>query len=111
MASDPLGGGEKGVAVQPWNQSAITNSTTPAEAFPPGEYLRDEFVERGWTVPEFARTIGWPVPTVTSILDGEREISASVARDLADVLGTTPQVWLNLQAAWHRSRSDRRPTG
>lgn len=85
-----------------------TKVSTAAEAFPPGEYLRDELVERGWTVPEFAGAIGWPVPTVTSILDGEREITAAAARDLADVLGTTPQVWLNLQAAWHRSRSDRR---
>ena len=81
--------------------------STAAGAFPPGEYLRDELVERGWTVPEFAGTIGWSVPTVTSILDGEREVTAAAARDLADVLGTTPQVWLNLQAAWHRSRSDR----
>lgn len=79
-------------------------------AFLPGEYLRDELVERGWTVPEFARIIGWSVSTVTGILDGERETTAATARDLADVLGTTSQVWLNLQAAWHRYSSghDRR---
>ena len=85
-------------------------STAP-EAFGPGEYLRDELVERGWSVLEFAGIIGWPVSAVTKILDGERDITAAAARDLADLLGTTPQVWLNLQAAWHRHKSmhDGRP--
>ena len=67
-------------------------------------------MERGWTVPEFARIIGWSVSDVSRVLDGERGITEATARDLADVLGTTPQVWLNLQAAWHRYNSgqDRR---
>jgi len=33
----------------------MTTTYTPAEVFPPGEYLRDELEERGWTVTEFAR--------------------------------------------------------
>ena len=28
----------------------MTLTHTPAEAFPPGEYLHDELEERGWTV-------------------------------------------------------------
>ena len=79
--------------------------STAQSAFHPGEYLRDELVERGWTVPEFARIIGWSVSDVSRILDGERGVTAATARDLADVLGTTSQVWLNLQAAWHRRSS------
>ena len=84
--------------------------STAGAALHPGEYLRDELVQRGWTVPEFARIIGWSVSTASRILDGEREITAATARDLAEVLGTTSQVWLNLQAAWHRHNSghDRR---
>ena len=79
-----------------------------AESFPPGEYPRDEVTERGWTAIEFAAIIGWPIRTVTEILDGESEITAEAARALSQVLGTTPEVWLNLQAAWHRhiSRHD-----
>ena len=76
--------------------------STTGSAFHPGEYLRDELVERGWTVPEFAGIIGWSVSDVSRVLDRERGITEATARDLADALGTTPQVWLNLQAAWHR---------
>ena len=36
-------------------------SNHPAHAFPPGEYLRDELEERGWTVTEFAEIIGRPI--------------------------------------------------
>ena len=39
----------------------MTATYTPAEAFPPGEYLRDEFDERGWTVAQLAEMIGQPV--------------------------------------------------
>lgn len=84
--------------------------STTGSAFHPSKYLRDELVERGWTVPEFARITGWSVSDVSRVLDGERGITEAMAADLADVLGTTPQVWLNLQAAWHRYSSghDRR---
>ena len=80
----------------------MSTTPTPAGAFPPGEYLRDELEERGWTVSEFAEAIGWPVPTLTSILDGKGEITADAARGLSDVLGTTAEVWLNLQKAYRR---------
>ncbi len=36
----------------------MTTTLTPAEAFPPGEYLRDELEERGWTEKEFAAAAG-----------------------------------------------------
>ena len=77
-------------------------TTTAARAFSPGEYLRDELEERGWTVSEFAEAIGWPVPTLTSVLDGEGEITADAARALSDALGTTVEVWLNLEKAYRR---------
>ena len=38
----------------PLNEDLLDPSQyTPAEAFPPGEYLRDELDERGWTVTQF----------------------------------------------------------
>ena len=80
----------------------MSRRNTPAEAFPPGEYLRDELEERGWTVSEFAEAIGWPVQTLTNVLDGKSEITADAARALSNVLGTTAEVWLNLQKAYRR---------
>ena len=69
----------------------------PAEAFPAGEYLRDELEERGWTVTEFAEILARPVQVVSEILNGKKEITTETAVAIADALGTTPELWLNLQ--------------
>ena len=77
----------------------MTMSQPPAEAFPPGEYLRDELEERGWTVTEFAGIIGRPVQDVSEILDAEKRITPDMALSLSGALGTSAKVWLNLQTA------------
>jgi len=78
----------------------MTTTVIPAEAFPPGEYLRDELDERGWTVTEFAQIIGRPVQAVSEILNGKKEITTETACALSDALGTTPELWLNLQTTY-----------
>lgn len=77
----------------------MTKTLAPAEAFPPGEYLRDELEERGWTVTEFAEIIGRPVQAVSEILNGKKEITTESALAIGEALGTTPELWLNLQTA------------
>lgn len=74
--------------------------TTPAEAFSPGEYLRDELDERGWTVTEFAEILGRPVQAVSEILNSKKEITTDTAIELALALGTSPEMWLNLQTTY-----------
>ena len=73
---------------------------TPAEAFPPSEYLRDELEERGWTVADLAEAMGQPVHAVAEMLDKETAITTETARALSEALGTTPEVWLNLQTRY-----------
>ena len=75
----------------------MTTTYSPAEVFPPGEYLRDELDERGWTVTEFAEIIGRPVQAVSEILNGKKEITTETACALSEALDTTPELWLNLQ--------------
>lgn len=75
----------------------MSTTITPAEVFPAGEYLRDELAERGWTVSEFAEIIGRPIQAVSEILNGKKEITTETAFAFADALGTTPDLWLNLQ--------------
>lgn len=70
---------------------------TPAEVFPPGDFLRDELDERGWTVTEFAEIIGRPVQAVSEVLNAKKEITTETAQELAEALGTSPELWLNLQ--------------
>jgi len=79
---------------------------TPAEVFPAGEYLRDELDERGWTVTEFAEIIGRPIQAVSEIINGKKEITTDTACSIADALGTSPDLWLNLQTNYrlHEAR-------
>ena len=81
----------------------MTTTCTPAEVFPPGEYLRDELDERGWTASEFAGIIDRPPQAVSEILNG-KAITAETARSFADALGTTPELWLNLQSVYRLHR-------
>lgn len=85
----------------------MSTTFTPAEVFPAGEYLRDELEERGWTISEFAEIIGRPIQAVSEILNGKKEITTETACAFADALGTTPELWLNLQTNFrlHEARS------
>lgn len=82
----------------------MTKTYTPAEVFPPGEYLRDELDERGWTVTEFAGIIDRPLQAVSEILNGKKAITAETACSFSEALGTTPELWLNLQSAYRLYR-------
>lgn len=90
----------------------MATTMTPAEAFPPGEYLRDELEERGWTEREFAEILGRPVQAVSEILNGRKQIVPDTALAIAEALNTSADLWLNLQTAFnlYEARS-RRPAG
>lgn len=91
----------------------MTMTYTPAEVFAPGEYLRDEIDERGWTVTEFAEIIGRPVQAVSEILNGKKEITTETALALGEALGTSPELWLNLQTNYRifEQRTRKNSTG
>jgi HTH-type transcriptional regulator/antitoxin HigA len=76
----------------------------PAEAFPAGEILKEELEARGWSQADFAEIIGRPTNTISDIVAGNRGISPETARGLAAALGTTPEFWMNLDAAYQLSR-------
>ena len=76
----------------------------PAEVFSPGEYLRDELDERGWSQVEFAEIIGRPVRVVNEIIAGKVQITPKTATEIAAALGTSAKFWLNLEAYYQLSR-------
>ena len=78
----------------------MARTHTPAEAFPVGEYLCDELSERKWTITEFAEIIDLPIQALSEILDGNKEITTETAIAFSEALGTTPELWLNLQTAF-----------
>ena len=71
-----------------------------AQAFPPGEFLKDELEERGWTQSDLAEIMGRHVSVVNEILLGKRGLTPDTARALADALGGSAQFWLNLESIY-----------
>lgn len=65
---------------------------------PPGEIIRDELEERGWTQEDLARILGRPLAAVNEIIKGKRSITTQSARELASAFGTSAELWLNLEA-------------
>lgn len=72
----------------------------PAEAFPPGGFLKDELEERGWTQEEFAAIIGRPTTLVNQIVLGKRAITPEAAAEIGAALGVDAHYWLNLESAY-----------
>lgn len=79
-----------------------------AEIFSPGEFLSDELSARNWTQIEFAEIIGRPVRLVNEIALGKKAITPETAIQLAEGLGTSPELWMNLESQFQLSKV--RPT-
>ena len=75
----------------------MPNHFRPADAFLPGEYLRDELAARGWTQARFAAILGRPPQLVSQIINGRKRITDQTAIEIAAALGTSAKVWLNLE--------------
>lgn len=73
---------------------------TPAEVFPPGDLLRSELAARGWTQADFAMILGRSERDVNDIINAKRSITARTAKELAEALGTSAELWLNLQSIY-----------
>ena len=78
----------------------------PAETFPPGEFIRDELAERGWTQSDLAKIMGRPLPAINGIINSNRSITTETAIELASALGTSPEFWLNLETAYQLSKAN-----
>jgi HTH-type transcriptional regulator/antitoxin HigA len=78
---------------------------TPAEVFPPGEFLKEELEARGWSQVDLAEILGRPPRLVSEIISGKRAISPETAQGLGDAFGVDPQYWLNLESAWQLWRA------
>ena len=76
----------------------------PAEVFPPGEFIREELAERGWTQEDFAEILGRPLRLVNEIIMGKRGITPETANGLGAAFGTSPRLWMNLEAMYRLSQ-------
>jgi antitoxin HigA-1 len=77
----------------------------------PGEMLLEEFLRPlGMTQRDLAVAIGVSYPRVNELIHGKRGVSPDTALRLAQLLGTSPELWLNLQMAWDLYHARRAPT-
>ena len=73
----------------------------PENPFHPGEMLLEEFLApMGMSQAAFANRIGWTRTRLNEFVRGKRGVTAGAALDLADALGTSPKLWMNLQATY-----------
>ncbi len=78
----------------------------PTNPFHPGEILLEEFLQpAGVSQAEFARQIGWTKARLNELIRGKRGITADSALDLSEALGTSPKLWMNLQATYDLDRA------
>ncbi len=67
----------------------------------PGEVLLEDFMKPlGISQYRLAKDIGVPALRISQIVRGKRAITADTAMRLARYFGTSPDVWLRLQARY-----------
>lgn len=73
----------------------------------PGEILLEEVMAPlGLSANALARELHVPANRITAIIAGKRGVTADTALRLARYLGTTPQYWLALQAAFDLKKAE-----
>lgn len=82
-------------------------SANAPHVFPPGEILREELEARGWSQIDLAEILGRPVKLVNEIIAGKRAVTPETAQGLSDALGTSPELWMNLEAQYQLHRAGR----
>jgi len=71
-----------------------------AETFSPGEAIKEELEERGWSQRDLAAIMGIQPSIVSGIIKGTKPISLDLARNLAAAFGTSAQYWVNMDTAY-----------
>ena len=70
--------------------------------FHPGYYIEEIIKEMEISQAEFATKLGITIDTLNNLLNGKENISNDLAKKLSMMLGTSDEVWLNLQKAYNQ---------
>jgi antitoxin HigA-1 len=75
----------------------------------PGETIKEEYlVPLGMSVNALAKELGIGAARLNEIVRGRRGVTADTALRLARYFGTTPELWLNLQAFYELRLAQRK---
>ena len=83
----------------------------PARPVAPGRILRRELEERGWTQQDLAGIVDRPPQVINQIVQGKKQITPDTAIELAQALGTSAELWTNLEAAYRLQLAAQREPG
>ena len=83
----------------------MSNMHNPAH---PGEVLR-EYLPEGVPIGEVAERLGVTRQALSALLNGRSGVSASMALRLEGSLGTSAEMWLNMQTSHDLWRARKRP--
>jgi HTH-type transcriptional regulator/antitoxin HigA len=79
---------------------------TPAEVFPPGDFIRDELVARGWTQGDLAQIMGRPLQLINELVAGKKQITPETALGLATAFGDDDALyWMNLDNVYRLAQA------
>ena len=78
-------------------RTTSAHDSLPTDQDPVGKLLADELDARDWSQSEFAAILGRPTQFVSEIINGKKEITRESAAQVAAALGTSAELWLNLQ--------------
>jgi len=80
--------------------------TRKLDPIPPGEILVEEFMKpNGISQNRLARDIDVNPARINDLVHGRSAITAPIALRLAKYFGTTPELWMNLQASYDLRRA------
>ena len=79
----------------------------PRKPIHPGEMLLEEFLQpKRMSQREFSEKLGWTTAKLNELVKGKRGVTADSALDLAEALGTSPELWMNLQMMWDLRKAE-----
>lgn len=69
-------------------------------AYHPGYYINDLIISLGITQAEFAKRLNVTTKNLSDLVNGKAAISDNIATNLSLMLGTSVEVWFNLQKTY-----------
>jgi HTH-type transcriptional regulator/antitoxin HigA len=82
-----------------------TERVWPDVAIPPGDVLAEELEARGLTQSRLAKLMRRPLQAINEIVWGRKRITGDTALGLAEVLGTSAELWMRLEADYELNKA------
>ncbi len=79
---------------------------TRRDAFPPGDYIREELDARGLSQLDLAHIMDRPIQMVNELVNGKKAVTPETAYELGAAFGTSAEMWLTLETAYRLASTD-----